>query len=132
MVDEIFLQKMANFVNIATNEISSLKSQVNEKLQKEASDNSKYLASIKRAAQVLYDTDFITDDTERQKFMKQAAEDPSYVASVLEKVCNAADVSLIGKPARVAARSKKAEFDPVMARAFGYSYNGEVNDILDL
>lgn len=39
----------------------------------------------------------------------------------LEKVCEAADIAQIGKPARVAARPKEAEYDPVMEIAFGYS-----------
>ncbi|NBQ68977.1 MAG: hypothetical protein EBU46_09160, partial [Nitrosomonadaceae bacterium] len=62
-------------------------------------------------------------------FLKKAKEDVSYLARTLEKVCNAADIALIGKPARVANKQQKeAEYDPVMAKAFGYSANASIID----
>lgn len=130
--DRIFLQKVAQFATIVIKELRDLRQQVKAGMQKEAAeqeDQFRYEVALKKAAKVLYDTDFITDESERQKFLKLAAEDPSYVVGVLEKVCNAADVSLIGKPARVAANTKAAH-DPVYARAFGKTAG--YNEILDL
>jgi hypothetical protein len=55
-------------------------------------------------------------------------EDPVFIVRTLEKVCEAADVAQIGKPARVAARPKEAEYDPVMAAAFGYDQSKGIID----
>jgi hypothetical protein len=123
-VDKILLQKIAEFTNIVLSEIKSLREQVNNNLQKEAGADlkkEKYQTAVQKVAKALYDSDldFITGDFDQRKFIKLAIEDPSYMARMFEKVCNAADVSLIGKPARVATIKKKAEYDPVYARAFG-------------
>jgi hypothetical protein len=121
-----FLQKVGEFTNIALDEIGDLKTQVRQQRVKEAAiqQNAEKRAqalekALMKAAQALYESDFITDDTERKEFLKSAKENPVFIANMLEKVCKAADVSLIGIPARVAIRKKTAEFDPVMARAFG-------------
>lgn len=124
LIDKIFLQKIAQFTNIVLNELANLREQVNSNLQKEAGldeQKEQYKVQVQKVAKALYDSDldFVTGDFDQRKFVKKAVEDPSYMASMFEKVCNAADVSLIGKPARVASVKKKAEYDPVYARAFG-------------
>lgn len=91
-----------------------------------------YRQQLKKAAQVLYDTDFFTEDLERKKFLKEAAADPMVVVATLIKVCHAADVALIGTPARVALKNKQGdEFDPVKARAFGLEYSGLGEAVLE-
>lgn len=134
-----FLQKVAEFVNIAINESGHLSDKTAELEEvilsyrkKEAAlaiANDRLEIDLKKAADALYDADFITDDVERRNFLKKAREDTSYLARTLEKVCNAADIALIGKPARVANKQQKeAEHDPVMAKAFGYSANASIID----
>lgn len=124
-VDKLFLQKIAEFTNIVVSELNSLRQQLNNNLQKEAGidqKKDKYRTAVQKVAKALYDSDldFVTGDFDCRKFTKLAIEDPSYMAKMFEKVCNAADVSSIGKPARVASIKKNAEQDPVYARAFGY------------
>lgn len=127
-----FLQKVSEFINIAVNEsealtdkTAALEAKLLEYRKKEAAQqitNDRLEMALRKAAEALYDADFITDEIERRNFMKKAKEDPSYLARTLEKVCNAADIALIGKPARVANRQhKEAEYDPVMEKAFGSS-----------
>lgn len=123
-IEKIFLQKFAQFTSLVVAELNYLRSQVQNNLNKEASaeaKNAKYKASVEKVAYALYnsDLDFVTGDFDHRKFIKTALEDPSYLARTFEKVCNAADVSLIGRPARVAAINKQATVDPVYARAFG-------------
>lgn len=124
----VFLQKVAQFVKLAINELDAKQERVVE-LRKEAAVVDRkwtdYSASLNKAASALYDADFITDEVERRKFLKKASEDPSYLSSVIVKVCGAADVALIGSPAGVAMRQQKQgeEFDPVKARAFGWDYS---------
>lgn len=123
-IEKIFLQKFAEFTSLVVSELNSLRSQVQSHLQKEASVESqqtKYKQAVNKVASALYNSDleFITGDFDHRKFIKLASEDPSYLARTFEKVCNAADVSLIGKPARVAAIKKQAAYDPVYNRAFG-------------
>lgn len=125
------LQQIAEFVKLALDNSKDLQHQVYE-LRKHAAveelDKAKYKDALKKAADALYDTDFLTDEQEKRTFLKKAAEDPIYVVRFLEKVCEAADVAQIGRPARVAARHKEAEYDPVMARAFGYAHRDIVDD----
>lgn len=136
-MEKEFLSKIAEFTTLAISEIGTLRKSSEEKihsleLEKQAHEDWKdtYEISLIKAAKSLYESDFITDESERKNFIKKAKEDPTYLAKVIEKVCNAADVSLIGKPARVAARSKEAEYDPVMARAFGLN-SSTVTDLTD-
>ncbi len=126
------LEKMSSFTKKALSEIQEKDDIISDYLRKEASDKKKwneFSSLLKQAAQALYDSDFITDEPERRTFLKRAQENPAYALSVLVKVCNAADVALIGKTARVAAKPKDAEYDPVMAKAFGWY--GNSNTIID-
>lgn len=134
-VDRKFLQKFAEFTSLVVAELNSLRSQIASHMQKQASDDSsklKYKQAVTKVATALYnaDLDFVTGDFDHRKFIKLASEDPTYLAKTFEKVCNAADVSLIGKPARVAAIKKQASFDPVYVHAFGFNQTND-NGILD-
>ena len=127
-----FLTKVAEYVRLSIDSNLLLQEKLYQQ-QKEAAvkdlNKEKYLFAIQKAADALYDTDFLTDEHEKRMFLRKAAEDPVYVVRTLEKVCEAADVAQIGKPARVAARPKEAEYDPVMAAAFGYdSAKGIIDD----
>jgi hypothetical protein len=133
-----FLQKVAQFTNIALNEIEALEDRVIQLRKKEAAEKhtaiekqAKLEFALEKAARALYESDFLTDDFEKRKFLKLAKEDPSYLADVLERVCKAADVSLIGIPARVAAKNKNAEYDPVAAKAFGWGRDQTTFEELD-
>jgi hypothetical protein len=124
------LQKVAQFAKISVNKVSELEDEVHELRVKTAAEDAKrarFNSALEKAARILYEADFITDDLDKRKFLKRAKEDPSYLVDVLEKVCNAADVALIGSPARVAARTKQAEYDPVYARAFGYNQSSVID-----
>lgn len=123
-IEKIFLQKFAEFTSLVVAELNHLRSQVANNLQKEAgiaNGKVQYKAAVSKVAAALYNSDleFVTGDFDHRKFIKLASEDPTYLARTFEKVCNAADVSLIGKPARVAAMKKQASYDPVYASAFG-------------
>ena len=127
------LQLVTSFVKLAIDSNEELQDKL--LAQKKAAaiadlDKEKYRYALQKAADALYDTDFLTDETEKKTFLRKAAEDPIYVVRTLEKVCEAADVAQIGRPARVAARpNKEAEYDPVMAAAFGYnSSRGIIDD----
>jgi HSP90 family molecular chaperone len=126
-IDTLFLQKIAEFTKLALSEIHNLRATVKEQLQKEASaeqSDAQYRQAVKKVASALYnsDLDFVTGDFDHQQFIKVATADPSYLAKTFEKICNASDVSSIGRPARVAAIKKQASYDPVYARAFGSNY----------
>lgn len=126
LLETKLLQKFAEFTRLAMSEIAQLRDKVgyyNIKQANEDHSKQRYHQSLMKVANALYnsDLDFVTGDFDRNKFLKQAMEDPSYLARTLEKVCNAADVSLIGKPARVAATKKAAYYDPVYAKAFGFT-----------
>lgn len=130
-IEESFLQKVAEFASVMIKELSTLRSQVNVGMQKEAGikdKNDKYFKSLQKVAKVLYDTDFITDEIERHNFLKLASEDPSYLAKVLEKVCNANDVGSFAKVAHTSVRKNTAAYDPVYARAFGYNNYDSILD----
>ena len=129
------LQKVGQFVKLATSEIDAQQGRI-VSLRKQAAVDARrheeFGKSLSKAAQALYDADFITDEVERKQFLKKASEDPSYLSSVIVKVCNAADVALIGSPARVAMRQKQGEeFDPVKAKAFGWDYSSSAGGALD-
>lgn len=120
------LHKIEQFVKVALDEIASLNNSIEELNNKKAYEE--YLAdksldlSLKKAADALYNADFINDEEEKQSFMKRAKEDANYLAKTLERVCKAADVAYIGKVATV--KSTPHTEDPVMRRAFGYdAYN---------
>jgi len=131
-IERIFLQKFAEFTSLVVAEVNNLRAQVQGYMQKEASadsDKDQYKQAVSKVATALYDSDleFVTGDFDHRKFIKKAGEDPTYLARTFEKVCKAADVSLIGKPARVAAIKKQGAFDPVYARAFGLKQNLDSN-----
>lgn len=123
-MDNNFLQQAAMFVKLAIEVNEDLQEKLLTKVKEAAVrelDKEKYRVALTKAADALYDSDFLTDEHEKRTFLRKAAEDPVYVLRTLEKVCEAADVAQIGKPARVAARPKEAEYDPVYEAAFGYS-----------
>lgn len=120
---EALLIKIAEFTKAAINDIKKLSAKLAEYEEHEKSLAENMEAALKRAADALYNSDFLFDESEKRKFIKKASKDPSYLATVIEKVCKAADVSLIGIPARVATKRQGMEEDPVAIRAFGGSYS---------
>jgi hypothetical protein len=124
------LLKIEGFVKIALSEISELKQQLhtlqtreNEKL---ASHDRELELALKKAAEAMYSSDFINDDDEKKTFIKKAKEDPTYLAKIVERVCNAADVAYMGKQATV--KSSTQSDDPVIRRAFGYEHSYSLLD----
>ena len=116
------LHKIEKFVKVALHEIAELKQQLQDSQVKkaEAFQQDKDLdKALKKAAQAMYDSDFINDEDEKALFIKKAKEDAKYLARVVERVCNAADVSYLGKVASV--KTAPQSDDPVMRRAFGYA-----------
>ena len=131
-----FLTQVSEFVKLAIDASALQAQQLNDQvfeLKKQAAirdlEREKYRVALVKAANVLYDTDFLTGEEEKKTFLRKAAEDPLYVLRVLEKVCEAADVAQIGKPARIAAKPKEAEYDPVMEAAFGYQSGRDLTDV---
>lgn len=124
------LHKIENFVKIALHEISSLKDEVKSLKGKEAAEIQKQDKALdqalKKAAEAMYSSDFINDEDEKALFVKKAKEDSKYLARIVEKVCNAADVAYMGKSASV--KSSTQTEDPVMRRAFGYDANYSLLD----
>jgi hypothetical protein len=116
------LHKVEEFVKVALAEISDLSKQVNVYKTKEAADayrqDKELDTALKKAAEAMYSSDFITDEDEKALFVKKAKEDSKYLARIVERVCNAADVSYMGKSASV--KSSTQSEDPVVRRAFGY------------
>jgi hypothetical protein len=116
------LNKIEQFVKVALTEISELRQQLVDQQTKQAADNAaknkEIDTALKKAAEAMYNSDFITDEDEKALFMKKAT-DVKYLATVVERVCNAADVAYMGKVATV--KSAGQTDDPVMRRAFGYS-----------
>jgi len=133
-VDKIFLQKFAEFTKVVLSELKNLRGQLNEQMSKEASYDEKqatYYNSVVKIANSLYESDFdFIIGGDRKKFIKKATGNPALLAEAFTKVCEASDVTLIGRPARVAAKTKIASYDPVYAKAFGYSINNE--SIMDI
>jgi hypothetical protein len=125
-IETELLVKFAEFTKLILGEIRSLKNKEAYYIQKQASEElqeEKYYEAVSKVANALYnsDLDFITGDFDRRKFIKRAMEDHTYVARTLEKVCNAADVGSIGKPASIKVAKNNAYNDPVYAKAFGYN-----------
>jgi len=123
------LHKVEQFVKVALSEIADLKTQLQEQQVKKAAseaNNKEFEAALKKAAQAMYNSDFINDEEEKALFVKKAQEDIKYLAKVVEKVCAAADVSYMGKVASV--KTAPQTDDPVMRRAFGY---GSYDNLLD-
>jgi hypothetical protein len=119
------LHKIENFVKVALSEISDLQEQVTKlqtkKAEEQAYQNKSLDEALKKAAEAMYSSDFINDEDEKVAFIKKAKEDSLYLAKVVERVCNAADVAYMGKAATV--KSSNSSEDPVMRRAFGYDGN---------
>lgn len=124
------LHKIENFVKVALSEISTLKGELESSKVKEAAEISRQdkelEQALKKAAEAMYSADFINDEDEKSMFVKKAKEDSKYLARIVEKVCNAADVAYMGKSASV--KSSNQTDDPVMRRAFGYDVNYNLLD----
>jgi hypothetical protein len=124
------LHKIEEFVKVALSEISALESKLSSLQVKQAADLAQHdreLDSVlKKAAEAMYNSDFINDDDEKALFVKKAKEDSKYLAQVVERVCNAADVAYMGKVATV--KSSTQSDDPVMRRAFGLGGNYNLLD----
>ncbi len=138
IIEKNCLQNVSKFIKLAVDQVKQLETDLDlvTKREKVAQTlltykNKNFEKSLIKAAEALYNSDFFSEEEEKNIFVKKAKEDPAYLSGVLCKVCEAADVSLIGQPARVAARSKKqGDYDPVEARAFGYGRLGG-NILLD-
>lgn len=134
-VETLLLQKFAEFTTLVLSELNNLRTQIKTQMKKEAQYDSQqddYLDSVTKIAEVLHnsDYDFIIGES-RKDFVKKASANPGMVADAFRKVCEASGVSLIGSPARVAATKKIASYDPVYAKAFGYSPSVGVTDLED-
>ena len=123
--------KFEEFVKIALAEIDELKQQLNGVNEKIANDeevrDEEFEQALKQAAAALYDSDFINDEYDKRKFVKKAKENHKYLAEVIQKVCQAADVSTFGSVASVKTAGDVSN-DPVMRRAFGYDVNYNLLD----
>ena len=130
-MNNTFLTQVAQFIKLAIDNNEELQDQVYLQ-KKEAAikdlDKEKYRVALMKAADILYDTDFLGSEVEKRTFVKKAMEDQVYVVRTLEKLAEASDVSQIGRPASVAARPKSAEYDPVMDAAFGRNNNNIIDD----
>jgi FtsZ-binding cell division protein ZapB len=126
-----FLNQIEVFVKTAMDEISSLRAQLSSLEEKKAEEleerDEETLHALKKAATALYESDFISDEYDKRKFIKKAKEDPMYLATVIEKICQAADVATFGSVANVKTAGDNQN-DPVMRRAFGYDTNYSLLD----
>jgi hypothetical protein len=123
------LDKVATFVRVALSEIEELSQKVAAYEDKQAAIRKADTAlegALKKAAEAMYNSDFINDEDEKVLFVKKAREDSLYLAKIVERVCNAADVAYMGKTASV--KSSSHSDDPVMRRAFGYDNNYSLLD----
>jgi hypothetical protein len=124
------LYKVEQFVKVALDEISDLQHKLAHEKSKQAEQQAeldKTLDSaLKKAAAAMYSSDFINDEEEKALFIKKAKEDSCYLAKVVERVCQAADVAYMGKSASV--KSANQTDDPVLRRAFGYDQNYSLLD----
>lgn len=124
------LYKVATFVNIALSEINQLNEKLaayeNKQAEEAKQTDAALDGALKKAAEAMYNSDFINDEDEKSLFVKKAKEDALYLAKVVERVCNAADVAYMGKSASV--KSSNHSDDPVMRRAFGYDNNYSLLD----
>jgi len=130
MNKEVF-EKFEVFTKTALEEIADLKQQLsslNEKVaaEKEARDE-EFEHSLKKAANSLYDSDFINDEYDKRRFIKKAKEDHKYLAEVIQKICQASDVSAFGSVANIKTAGDLQD-DPVMRKAFGYDVNYNLLD----
>lgn len=120
-----------NFVKVALDEITNLKKdlvQLKDKEAEIAEEQERALhESLKLAAQALYDSDFISDEYDKKKFMKKAKEDVKYLSTVIQKICQASDVAAFGEVAQVKTAGDASD-DPVMRKAFGYDVNYNLLD----
>jgi DNA repair exonuclease SbcCD ATPase subunit len=123
--------QIEEFVKKAMEEISYLRSQLaeaNEKKAAEQEERDEELShAVKQAAAALYDSDFINDEYDKRRFVKKATQDPKYLATVIQKICQAADVSTFGEVANVKTAGDLTD-DPVMRKAFGYDANYNLLD----
>ena len=123
------LAKIEKFVKVALEEITDLQEQLNQQKVKQAAvdqEARELNKALKKAAEAMYNADFINDEEEKSLFVKKAQEDPKYLAKIVERVCNASDVAYMGKMASV--KSSNSTDDPVMRRAFGYDNNYSLLD----
>lgn len=135
-VEKALLQKFAEFTKLVLSELKSLRVKVASQQDDAEFADSQYTEAVTKVANALYDADldFVTENFDRKQFIKKALDDKTYVARTLEKVCKAADVSTVGKLARVKAvdNSKIAFYDPVYAAAFGHTRNNKEYTLEDL
>ena len=127
-----FLSSVASFVKLALDNSEQLQDDIIS-LKKEAAvaeiNKEKYRLALNKAADVLYDADYLTDEHEKRVFIRKCAEDPVYAIRFLEKVASANDVAQIGRPAKVASRKDDDMMnDPVYIKAFGLSHNSSIID----
>jgi hypothetical protein len=124
------LDKVAVFVKVALTEIDQLAQKVAAYENAQAAEvrriDAELDGALKKAAEAMYNSDFINDEDEKALFVKKAKEDSLYLAKIVERVCNAADVAYMGKAASV--KSSGHSDDPVMRRAFGYDNNYSLLD----
>jgi hypothetical protein len=123
-VDRLFLQKFAEFTKVVLSELKSLRGQLQDKMSKEAAYDEQqevYNSTVVKIANALYESDFdFVIDGDRKKFIKNASRNPNLISEAFTKVCKAADVTLLGKPANNVKSNKTANFlDPVYLHAFG-------------
>ena len=126
-----FLTKVAEFISLAIENNKAMKTKIMEQ-QKQAVvkdlDAEKRSLEIQKAADALYDSDYLTSEAEKKLFLRKAAEDQIYVIRMLVKMAEANDVAQLGRPAKVSARDKSADFDPVYEAAFGRPSSNIVDD----
>jgi len=121
------LKKTAEFHKLAIEEIHSLRNKVAEYEKaaeiKEYNDD-KFEVAVKKAADILYEADFITDRYAYRDFVKKATIDPSNLVKALEKVCAYQEVSSVGTPSSVTSKvASKEERDPIYEKVFGVTNN---------
>ena len=108
-----FLTKVAEFISLAIDNNNRMKARIFEQ-QKQAVvkdlDADKRSIEIQKAADALYDSDYLTSEAEKKLFLRKAAEDQIYVIRTLIKMAEASDVSQLG------------------AAAFGSSNSGVIDD----
>ena len=119
-LDENMLQQVVEFTKAAIDTIEGLEAQqvaaqLKEAAAKETKD--RYTAALDKVAEALSENGQL--EVTKQEFFKRAQADPVYLVHMLERICKAAEVASIGKPARVATQGS-GQYDPVMAKAFGY------------
>jgi len=129
-MDKEMLSKIEEFVKQAQSEIESLKAELSSVHEKRAAEleerDEEFNHALKLAANALYDSDFINDEYDKRRFIKKAKEDHKYLATIIQKVCEASDVSTFGEVASVKTAGDNS--DPVMRKAFGYDANYNLLD----